>query len=102
MNNEMQEIVRWRERIDEIDRQLVTLLNERAKCAEEIGKLKMKLGMEVYSPQREKEVMKNVTSFNTGPLSNDAIQRLFERIIDESRSLERVMTEKSKRREKKL
>ncbi len=98
----MQEIVRWRERIDEIDRQLVTLLNERAKCAEEIGKLKMKLGMEVYSPQREKEVMKNVTSFNTGPLSNDAIQRLFERIIDESRSLERVMTEKSKRREKKL
>jgi len=80
----------WRKRIDEIDAQLVELLNRRGECAIEIGKLKRALKMEIYSPEREKEVLQNVRRLNNGPLGSDAIQRLFERIIDESRRLERL------------
>jgi chorismate mutase len=80
----------WRVRIDEIDAQLVVLFNERAKCAIEIGHIKRKLGMEVYSPKREAEVMANVAGVNHGPLDSEAIRRLFERVIDESRRIERI------------
>jgi chorismate mutase len=89
---------KWRERIDEIDETLVRLLNERAVCAEEIGKIKILLGLEVYSPEREKEVMRNVTKSNPGPLQDEAIVRLFERIIDESRSIERVAVERKNKK----
>jgi chorismate mutase len=80
----------WRIRIDEIDRELVVLFNERATCAIEIGHIKRRNGMEVYSPQREAQVIDNVTSTNTGPLDGEAMRRLFERIIDESRRIERI------------
>ena len=96
----MDDIRKWRERIDEIDAVMVKLLNERAVCAEEIGKVKILLGLEVYSPDREKEVMRNVTKKNPGPLNDEAIVRLFERIIDESRSRERVTVEETKRKKK--
>jgi chorismate mutase len=80
----------WRQKIDEIDLQLVGLLNERTMCAIEIGKIKIALGLDAYSPEREGEVVRNVTSNNAGPLSSAAMRRLFERIIDEARSAERV------------
>jgi len=86
----MNELDRWRQKIDEIDLQIVKLLNERAACAKEIGRAKLTLGLEAYSPEREEEVMRNVTSHNSGPLSARAIRRLFERIIDESRTVERL------------
>jgi chorismate mutase len=86
----MDELEVWRIKIDEIDHQLVKLLNDRAHCATEIGKVKLTLGLDAYSPRREEEVMKNVTTNNAGPLSTQAIRRLFERIIDESRSVERI------------
>ena len=100
MAKEIEEIRKWRERIDEIDAVLVKLLNERATCAEEIGKIKIRLGMEVYSPEREKEVMRNVAAANPGPLPDAAVCRLFERIIDESRSIERKTVEKTKKKKK--
>ncbi len=80
----------WRRRIDEIDRKLVELLNERSKCALEIGKLKQQAGLPLYQPDREKEVIENAEHNNQGPLSDAAIRRLFERIIDEARSAERI------------
>jgi chorismate mutase len=80
----------WRIRIDEIDLLLVALLNERSQCAIEIGHIKRRLGLDVYSPKRESQVMNNVTGTNKGPLDNEAIRRLFERIIDESRRIERI------------
>jgi chorismate mutase len=98
MSDPTKEINHWRDRIDEIDLVLVKLLNERATCAEEIGKLKLILGIEAYSPEREKEVMRNVTAANHGPLSIKAVRRLFERIIDESRSVERVTMDQIKKR----
>lgn len=82
-------IAELRGRMDEHDSRLVALLNERASCAKEIGKLKQTLGREVYQPEREIEVLNHVRSRNGGPLDADAITRLFERIIDEARRLER-------------
>lgn len=85
----MSSIEEWRDKIDAIDRKLVELLNERARYADEIGKIKEQLGMEAYSPKREKEVLDNIMKHNAGPLDDLAVRRLFERIIDESRKLER-------------
>jgi chorismate mutase len=79
----------WRRRIDEIDRKLVELLNERSKCALEIGKLKQQASLPLYQPEREREVLENAEQNNKGPLTDAAIRRLFERIIDEARSAER-------------
>jgi chorismate mutase len=84
------EIVRLRDRIDELDRELVALLNARARCALAIGVCKERAGLPVYQPAREAEVLKNVRAANTGPLDGDAIVRLFERIVDEARRLERL------------
>jgi chorismate mutase-like protein len=80
----------WRRRIDELDRKLVELLNERSQCALEIGKLKQQANLPLYQPEREKEVLENAEKNNHGPLSNAAIRRLFERIIDEARAAERI------------
>jgi chorismate mutase-like protein len=80
----------WRQRMDEIDKKLVELLNERSQCALEIGRLKQAAGMPIYQPARENEVLANAARNNRGPLTNAAIRRLFERIIDEARSAERV------------
>ena len=79
----------WRRRIDNIDRKLVELLNERSRCALEIGKIKQAEHLPLYQPEREREVLENAENANPGPLSDAAIRRLFERIIDEARSAER-------------
>ena len=79
-----------RDDIDRVDEVLVRLLNERARVACEIGKLKKAQGVELYQPEREKQVLAHVRGIAAeGPLGPDAIARLFERIIDEARRLER-------------
>ncbi len=83
------QITKIRDRMDELDARIVGLLNERASCAQEIGRLKETVDLKVYQPQREQEVLSHVRSQNKGPLDADAITRLFERIIDEARRLER-------------
>ncbi len=76
--------------IDRVDEVLVRLLNERARCVCEIGRIKKETGMEIYQPDREKQVLAHVRAVaSEGPLGPDAIARLFERIIDEARRLER-------------
>jgi chorismate mutase len=82
-----------RRRIDLLDDHLVRLLNARAACALEIGRLKRQLGMDIYQPAREFEVLTHVAAVNTGPLDTPALRRLFERIIDEARRLERLADE---------
>jgi chorismate mutase-like protein len=78
--------------IDRVDEVLVRLLNERARVACEIGRVKKEQGIELYQPDREKQVLAHVRSIaSEGPLGADAIARLFERIIDEARRLERRM-----------
>src|SRR5207245_3030800 len=80
----------WRRKIDEIDRKLVELLNERSRCVLEIGRLKRQDGSPLYQPDREREVLDAAERANRGPLSEAAIRRLFERILDEARSVERT------------
>jgi chorismate mutase len=84
----------WRKEIDLIDEQLIRLLNRRAQCAIEIGRIKRGAGLAIYSPAREMEVISHVVESNGGPLDREAVRRLFERIIDESRRIERVTVEK--------
>jgi chorismate mutase len=83
------ELKRLREAIDRVDDVLVKLLNQRAKYAVEIGEIKGVLSMPIYAPEREKDVLNHVESASAGPLEGAAVRRLFERIIDESRRVER-------------
>ena len=83
-----------RDKIDAVDRKMVNLLNERAVYAKKLGDIKLGAGLPIYMPKREEEVIHNVKQHNSGPLSDDAIQRLYERIIDESRRLEREQSQK--------
>ena len=89
---EVLNIEELRERIDVIDQQLVRLLNVRVACAVEVGKLKHELGMPVYQPDREAKVLAKVKQSAhelAGPLTSEAVARIFERIIDEARRAER-------------
>lgn len=83
------ELARIREAIDRVDEVLVKLLNQRARYAVQIGELKAVLRLPIYVPEREKEVLRRVESASAGPLEGVAVRRLFERIIDESRRVER-------------
>jgi chorismate mutase-like protein len=82
------DIAEWRKKIDEIDRTLVKLLNERAQAAHEIGKLKRGAGMPIYEPDREQTVFKNAESVNRGPLPNRDLKRIYERIMDIMRQIQ--------------
>ncbi len=95
----MKDLDDWRKRIDEIDQQLVKLLNERSQCAVEIGHLKKQQHMAAWQPNREAEILRNVVQSNSGPLDNAAMRRLFERIIDEARALERHSMENGEPKE---
>ena len=88
-----------RRRIDLLDESLVKLLNARAACALEIGRLKREMGIAIYQPAREAEVLRNVEKANLGPLDQPAMKRLFERVIDEARHLERVAEEVQSKKE---
>ena len=83
------ELTRLRDAIDRVDEVLVKLLNQRAKYAIEIGEIKGHLSLPIYAPEREKEVLQHAERTSSGPLHEAAIRRLFERIIDESRRVER-------------
>ena len=84
----------WRRKIDELDLDLVRILNERARCAIAIGRIKRSRNMAIYDPKREESVIELVTKANRGPLDEEGMRRLFERIIDESRRIERVTAER--------
>ena len=82
-----------RGRIDVIDEQLVRLLNVRVACAVEVGRLKHEAGLPIYQPEREAQVLNSVRNTATdlgGPLTAEALVRIFERIIDEARRAERA------------
>ncbi len=78
----------WRKRIDELDKKLVELLNQRSRAAAEIGKLKRARGEPIYQPEREREVLERIQRLNKGPLTDAQLKRLFERIVDEAREVE--------------
>ncbi len=83
------DIADWREKIDELDRRLVELLNQRARAAQEIGKLKRNTSMPIYEPQREKIIFDNVRKANRGPLPDGELRHVYERIIDVMRNIQK-------------
>lgn len=84
------EIEQLRDEIDKIDSKILLLLNMRSNLALKIGEIKKKYNLPVYDPEREKNIIERLLKENSGPLDNNAIIRLFERIIDEARRLERL------------
>lgn len=76
--------------IDDVDSRIVELLNERTRVVEEIGRVKREADLPIYEPRREDQVFENITQANRGPLTRDAARRIFERIIDESRVIQRM------------
>jgi chorismate mutase len=79
----------WRSKIDELDRKLAALLNERAAAAVEIGRLKRNTNLPVYEPNREREVIANVQRSSTGPLAARDLAHIYERIMDVMRSIQK-------------
>ena len=79
----------WRQKIDVVDRQLVRLINERAQCAQEIGKLKRDSAMPIYEPDRERIIFQNIARVNAGPLSDVQLRQVYERLVDVMRQLQR-------------
>ena len=94
-----QALAEYRKTIDALDVQLLELLNQRTRVVEEIGRTKESLGMPIYEPKREDDVFRNVTSHNQGPLTSDAVKSIFERIIDEMRTLQRMRREQKRQGE---
>jgi len=87
------EIGEIRKRIDLLDDVLLRIFSERARLALEIGRRKKEEGLPVYDPAREKGIFARMKGDNPGPLDDGAILRLFERVVDESRRLERIKSE---------
>lgn len=80
--------------IDKVDRALVALLNERTRIVEEIGRIKRDANLPIYEPKREDDVFANAMAANSGPLPQDAVRRIFERIIDEMRVVQKTKMER--------
>ncbi len=85
----MEQLAECRRKIDLLDLKLLALLNERTQIVEEIGRIKRDLSLPIYEPRREEEVFRNVLGSNAGPLSAEAVKRVFERIIDEMRNIQK-------------
>jgi chorismate mutase-like protein len=92
------DLAEWRGKIDALDQKLLELLNERARCVLSLAPLKKDLGIPIYEPQREEQVFTNIIASNGGPLTPEAVRRIFERIIDEMRSIQRGPMEKDESR----
>ncbi len=79
----------WRTRIDELDRQLLGLLSQRAALAIDIGRAKRDAGAPVFVPEREQDILDELTRLNPGPLPAAAIRAIWSEILSASRSLQR-------------
>ena len=85
----LEQLAECRKKIDQLDIRLLDLLNERTRIVEEIGRIKHNLSLPIYEPKREQDVFANITKHNAGPLSSEAVKRVFERIIDEMRNIQK-------------
>jgi chorismate mutase-like protein len=84
------ELEKCRVLVDDVDRRIVALLNERTSVVQDIGRVKRQTQMPIYEPKREDQVFANISASNGGPLTEEAVRRIFERIIDEMRMIQRV------------
>ena len=96
--NALQVLDDCRRRIDDLDLRILELLNERTRVVETIGQVKRLLSMPIYEPKREDQVYENVTGNNHGPLPPEAVKRVFERIIDEMRTVQKIRMQEQERK----
>jgi len=78
----------WRAKIDELDQRLLRLLSERAEYVLAVGRIKNERNMEVFDPERERQIIGSILRENKGPLDEDALRRIFQCVIDECRRIE--------------
>ena len=83
------QLEQYRTLIDDVDRRIVALLNERTAVVENIGRVKREAKLPVYEPKREDQVFANISSANHGPLTDHSVRGIFERIIDEMRKIQK-------------
>ena len=83
------DIAAWRQKIDELDRQIVRLISERATAAQAIGRLKRQTELPIYEPTREMTIFDNVRKTNPGPLPDMELTHIYERITDVIRTLQK-------------
>jgi chorismate mutase len=84
----MEKLADCRRQIDAVDVKIVELLNQRTEIVNEIGRIKREFSLPIYEPKREDQVFANVAGHNPGPLTSEALKRIFERIIDEMRTIQ--------------
>ena len=96
------DIAQWRRKLDKLDRELVRMLNQRARAAQEIGRLKARTAMPIYEPKREQAVLENVRGANRGPFPGHELKRVFEEIIGVMRRLQRkeILVRRKPRRQR--
>lgn len=87
-----------RRKIDALDRKLVKLLSERARCSLAVGRIKLNDGLPLFHRQREQEIARNVAHANRGPLSDFAIQHLWQEVLQQTRAAVRRTLQAEKRR----
>ena len=85
----MESIADWRKKIDELDIQLVKLINQRARCAQAIGRLKRNSDAPIYEPDRERIIFENIARLNDGPLSQIQLRQVYERLVDVMRQIQK-------------
>lgn len=83
-----QDILPLREQIDAIDREIIALLNRRARLAQQIGEHKQRLQLPVFRPEREREVIRKVQDASSGPLHDDGIAAIWREVMSACRALE--------------
>lgn len=89
-------LIELRDEIDKLDESIVQMLNKRTLYAVYIGRVKGKIGLPSYSPEREKEISENINTYLEEPLTKAALQRIYERIVDESRAIQKIEGKKKK------
>ena len=82
------DIEHWRREIDDIDIELLRLLNMRARLALKVGALKQAANIPFCDPDRERSVLQRLQEINSGPLDKRAVDKVFRRIIRESRRVQ--------------
>jgi chorismate mutase len=77
-----------RSRVDEVDRELIRILNERARIVQELVSIKAEAGKPLFDPKREEEILRKVAEVNEGPIYDSSMREIFELILHRIRDLE--------------
>ncbi|MDP9410192.1 MAG: chorismate mutase [Actinomycetota bacterium] len=85
MQEKIQEL---RERVDEVDRELIRALNERARVVQEIATIKAEAGIPIFDPKREEEILQRAVEYNEGPIYDSSMRDIFELILHRIRDIE--------------